>query len=148
MQPGAVRIECEDDLWRHYSLSRGWMHMYTMEDNTTCVHPPKPGAVLSRSLISIHLTLTLTLTTGPNPNPNVSLPFRTLSLTLTRPGWGGSYAGSKPRCFASHDMGKKAQPEACRFDKPFSMSESWEPQGKFPYPHPKDAERGEKWVKG
>ena len=29
-----------------------------------------------------------------------------------------------------------------------SMSESWEPQGKFPYPHPKDAERGEKWVKG
>jgi hypothetical protein len=81
-----------------------------MEDNTTCVHPPKPGAVLSG------------------------------------PGWGGSYAGSKPRCFASHDMGPKAQPEACRFDKPFSLSESWAPQGEFPYPHPKDAERGEKWV--
>ena len=74
-------------------------------------------------------------------------PSRTLTLTLTRPGWGGSYAGSKPRCFASHDMGKKAQPEACHFDKPFSISESWEPQGKFPSPHPKDTERGEKWVK-
>ena len=27
MQPGAVRIECEDDLWRHYALSRDWMRM-------------------------------------------------------------------------------------------------------------------------
>ena len=98
--------------WRHYALSRGWMHMYTMEDNATCVHPPKPGARLSR------------------------------------PGWGGAYAGSKPRCYASHDMGPKAQPEACSFDKPFSMSESWEPLGKFPYPHPRDSERGEKWVEG
>ena len=43
---GAVRIDCEDDLWRHYSLSRGWMRSYLMEDNSTCVHPPKPGEVL------------------------------------------------------------------------------------------------------
>ena len=112
IQPGAVRIECEDDLWRHYALSRGWMKDYLKEDNATCVHPPKPGE------------------------------------TLSRPGWGGAYAGSKPRCYASHDMNPKAQPEACSFSKPFSMSESWEPQGKFPYPHPKDAERGERWAHG
>ena len=112
IQPGAVRIECEDDLWRHYALSRGWMKDYLKEDNATCVHPPKPGE------------------------------------TLSKPGWGGAYAGSKPRCYASHDMNPKAQPEACSFSKPFSMSESWEPQGKFPYPHPQDAKRGERWVEG
>jgi protein glucosyltransferase len=38
-QPGAVRIECEDDLWRHYSLSKSWMMMYLMHDNKTYVHP-------------------------------------------------------------------------------------------------------------
>ena len=94
VQPGAVHINCEDDLWRHYSLSKAWMRNYLMYDNTTCVHPPKPGTVL-----------------GP-------------------PGWGGSYAGSKPRCYASHDLGPKAQPDACNFDKPFSSSESWEPYGR------------------
>ena len=29
------------------------------------------------------------------------------------PGWGGAYAGSKPRCAASHDLRSFAQPEAC-----------------------------------
>ena len=67
-QPGAVRIDCEDDLWRHYSLDKGWMQAYKMEDNATCVHPIPPGTKL-----------------GP-------------------PGWGGAYAGSKPRCIASHDL--------------------------------------------
>ena len=99
-QPGAVRIDCEDDLWRHYSLDKGWMQAYKMEDNATCVHPIPPGTKL-----------------GP-------------------PGWGGAYAGSKPRCVASHDMGPKAQPEACRYEKPFSTAESWEPFDKFPTPHP------------
>ena len=108
-QPGAVRIECEDDLWRHYSLDRVWMSNYLMQDNSTCVHPPAPGARL-----------------GP-------------------PGWGGSYAGSKPRCLASHDMGPKAQPDACNFKKPFSTAESWEPFDRFPKPHPKDWQH---WMTG
>ena len=37
-QPGSVRIECEDDLWRHYALSREWAHQYMMRDNSTCLH--------------------------------------------------------------------------------------------------------------
>ena len=106
-QPGAVRIECEDDLWRHYALSKGWAQIYMMQDNATCVHPPKKGATL-----------------GP-------------------PGWGGSYAGSKPRCYASHDLGPKAQPDACNFDRPYSKSESFEPYGQWPKPHP--TENREHW---
>ena len=104
VHPGAVRIECEDDLWRHYALSKPWANAYMMQDNATCVHPPKPGATL-----------------GP-------------------PGWGGAYAGSKPRCYASHDLGPKAQPEACDYKRPFSTSESFEPFDKFPAPHPNDRE--------
>jgi len=107
VQPGAVRIECEDDLWRHYSLSKPWAAAYMMEDNATCVHPPTPGEKL-----------------GP-------------------PGWGGAYAGSKPRCLASHDLMPRAQPTACDFAHPFSTSESFEPWGKFPKPHPGDRE---KWL--
>lgn len=45
-QPGSVNIECEDDLWRHYALSKGWAEGYMMHDNSTCVHPPKPGEKL------------------------------------------------------------------------------------------------------
>ncbi len=45
-QPGAVQMDCEDDLWRHYMLSRGEFLDYKMEDNATCVHPPKAGEVL------------------------------------------------------------------------------------------------------
>ena len=45
-QPGAVRIECEDDLWRHYALSRPWLDNYLMLDNATCVHPPAKGEKL------------------------------------------------------------------------------------------------------
>ena len=45
-QPGAVRIECEDDLWRHYALSRPWLDTYLMLDNATCVHPPAKGEKL------------------------------------------------------------------------------------------------------
>ena len=45
-QAGAVRIECEDDLWRHYSIYRGWEDAYTMQDNTTCVHPPKASETI------------------------------------------------------------------------------------------------------
>ena len=64
---------------------------------------------------------------------------------LSGPGWGGAYAGSKPRCYASHDLGWKAQPDACRFDKPFSSSESWESFDSFPTPHPLDKDR-ERWL--
>jgi len=99
-QAGAVRIECEDDLWRHYALSKAWANLYIAQDNSTCVHPPEPGAKLSA------------------------------------PAWGGSYQGSKPRCYASHDMGPKAQPDACDYKKPFSTAESFEPYGVFPKPHP------------
>ena len=109
-QPGAVRVDCEDDLWRHYALSRPWLSAYLTEDNATCVHPPaKGGAPL-----------------GP-------------------PGWGGAYAGSKPRCTASHDLAPAAQPTACEWGKPYSTSESWEPFGKFPRPHEKDREH---WLTG
>ena len=59
---------------------------------------------------------------------------------LGPPGWGGAYAGSKPRCYASHDLAPRAQPLACDFSKPFSTSESFEPYGQFPKPHPKDRE--------
>lgn len=45
-QPGAVRIDCEDDLWRHYALSRPWLELYKNEDNSTCLHPPKQGEAL------------------------------------------------------------------------------------------------------
>jgi len=37
---GAVQINCEDDLWRHYARDPGWMAHYLMEDNATCIHPP------------------------------------------------------------------------------------------------------------
>ena len=66
------------------------------------------------------------------------------SATLGPPGWGGSYAGSKPRCYASHDLGPRAQPDACNYDKPYSASESFEPYGKWPKPHPLDQQR-ERW---
>ena len=59
---------------------------------------------------------------------------------LSGPGWGGAYAGSKPRCLASHDLNRIAQPEAGRFDKPYATAESWEPYGVFPKPHPKNRE--------
>ena len=59
---------------------------------------------------------------------------------LAGPGWGGSYAGSKPRCYASHDLAPRAQPLACSFEKPFATAESWEPYGVFPKPHPTDPE--------
>jgi len=100
-QPGAVRIDCEDDLWRHYALSHGWLSGYLTQDNASCLHPPRAGAVLSP------------------------------------PGWGGAYAGSKPRCYASHDLGPQAQPHACDFAQPFSTAESWEPDGAWPKPHPR-----------
>eukprot|EP00965_Chrysotila_dentata_P043024 1428679-Pleurochrysis_carterae.AAC.1 len=45
-QQGSVRIECEDDLWRHYALSRGWLNNYLTEDNGTCVHVPAHGTAL------------------------------------------------------------------------------------------------------
>ena len=36
--PGAVRIECEDDLWRHYSRDAQFLRHYLVEDNATCIH--------------------------------------------------------------------------------------------------------------
>jgi len=104
-QPGAVKIECEDDLFRHYALSRPWLDSYLMLDNSTCVRPPPPGSIL-----------------GP-------------------PGWGGSYRGSKPRCYASHDRSPAAQPHACDFGQPYSTSESFEPDGAWPRAHPKNRDR-------
>ena len=35
-QPGSVLIECEDDLWRHYALSRDWMRMCAHTCTCTC----------------------------------------------------------------------------------------------------------------
>ena len=33
--PGAVRINCEDDLWRHYARDAPWMNHYLNMDNAT-----------------------------------------------------------------------------------------------------------------
>ena len=101
-----VRIECEDDLWRHYALSKGWANAYIMEDNATCVHPPAADATL-----------------GP-------------------PGWGGSYAGSKTRCVASHDLRRFAQPDAClleRGGRPHQPGTSFEDFDTFPRAGPREA---------
>ncbi|KAL1507912.1 hypothetical protein AB1Y20_007517 [Prymnesium parvum] len=35
---GAVRIECEDDLWRHYARDVYFMRHFIVEDNSTCIH--------------------------------------------------------------------------------------------------------------
>ena len=58
--------------------------------------------------------------------------------TLGPPGWGGACAGSKPA--AANDLTPKAQPLACDAKKPFSTSESFEPYGAWPKPHPNDRE--------
>ena len=44
---GAVRLDCEDDLWRHYARDRVWMRHYLAEDNSTCIHPPAAGTPLA-----------------------------------------------------------------------------------------------------
>jgi len=40
--PGAVRIDCEDDLWRHYARDPGFLKHFRSEDNATCVRPISP----------------------------------------------------------------------------------------------------------
>ena len=32
---GAVKMACEDDLWRHYARDPYWLRAYMMEDNAT-----------------------------------------------------------------------------------------------------------------
>ena len=83
-----MRIDCEDDLWRHYALSQGWARLYLKEDNDTCIHPIPAGA-----------------TPGPPRAPESSreqprAPEMSVGATLGPPGWGGAYNGSKPRCLA------------------------------------------------
>ena len=39
---GAVRMECEDDLWRHYARDAGFLKHFRSEDNATCVRPISP----------------------------------------------------------------------------------------------------------
>ena len=46
MIPGAVAINCEDDLWRHYARERWFMEKYVVQDNATCVTPIRRGAAL------------------------------------------------------------------------------------------------------
>jgi hypothetical protein len=46
-QPGAVRIDCEDDLWRHYSREGWFSQKFLTQDNSTCIHPIPQGKVLS-----------------------------------------------------------------------------------------------------
>ena len=55
--------------------------------------------------------------------------------TLSAPGWGGAYKGSKVRCTASHDRLPRAQPNACDDYQPGT---SFEPFDKFPAAHKKD----------
>jgi hypothetical protein len=42
-QPGAVKVACEDDLWRHYARDPYWMAHYLMQDNQTCTRPMSTG---------------------------------------------------------------------------------------------------------
>ena len=37
---GAIKVNCEDDLWRHYARDPPWMHHYLSYDNATCIQPP------------------------------------------------------------------------------------------------------------
>ncbi|KAL1511513.1 hypothetical protein AB1Y20_006321 [Prymnesium parvum] len=43
--PGAVRIECEDDLWRHYSREQWFQDKFILRDNSTCIRAIPPGTV-------------------------------------------------------------------------------------------------------
>ena len=36
---GAVKVNCEDDLWRHYARDPGWMALYLMEDAPHLISP-------------------------------------------------------------------------------------------------------------
>ena len=61
--------------------------------------------------------------------------------SLGPPGWGGSYAGSKVRCAASHDLRNIAQPEACaprNGGGPYQPGTSFEPFDRFPRAGPLD----------
>jgi len=44
--PGSARIDCEDDLWRHYARETWFLGKYLMRDNATCIHPIRPSASL------------------------------------------------------------------------------------------------------
>lgn len=55
---GAVRIECEDDLWRHYARDPNFLRHYKVEDNATCIHkisgpfkPPGYGGAYNGSKV-------------------------------------------------------------------------------------------------
>ena len=57
-QPGAVRIECEDDLWRHYARDPHFLKHYIVQDNATCIHkisgpfkPPGYGGAYNLSKV-------------------------------------------------------------------------------------------------
>ena len=43
--PGAVKIACEDDLWRHYARDPFWLKHYLMHDNATCIRPPDVSTI-------------------------------------------------------------------------------------------------------
>jgi len=39
------KVNCEDDLWRHYNIA-GELNEFLTEDNSTCLIPPEPGVSL------------------------------------------------------------------------------------------------------
>ncbi|KAL3893706.1 MAG: hypothetical protein SGPRY_014048, partial [Prymnesium sp.] len=56
--PGSVRIECEDDLWRHYAREPSFLKHFIVEDNATCIHkisgpfkPPGYGGAYNGSKV-------------------------------------------------------------------------------------------------
>jgi len=74
----------------------------------------------------------------------------TAGTPLGPPGWGGSYAGSKPRCVASHDLRSFAQPDICssRGGKPpFQPGTSFAPFDAFPLPSTSPEEKYD-WARG
>jgi len=81
-----------------------------------------PSWVCWEYLFSLHphLGFGLGVRVKPEPNSSPSLPYYSQDnntcvheipkeAKLGPPGWGGAYAGSKPRCLASHDLNIKAQ---------------------------------------
>ena len=118
-----VRIECEDDLWRHYARDKFWLQLYLMHDNATCIHPPEPGARL-----------------GPPGWGGAYAGSKVRSAAARRTLGAHSHSPRRAtfliwqvRCVASHDLRTPAQPDAC--NAPGSQpGTSYEPFDKFPSP--------------
>ena len=144
---GAIEIACEDDLWRHYARE------YARTSSNPVLHWQRKRAATPGSYSWLLESRASSCVGSPGwmhhylMEDNATC-IRPLSgAALGPPGYGGAYAGSKPRCVASHDLRQIAQPDACsdRDGKgPHQAGESFEPFDAFPYSSPRD---NYDWVK-